>query len=61
MSKFTQAKVYANSLGQSLNKCSLEQFFKDIQGKFYPKIKIDFMEYFLEIIDKDGEFVIPPH
>lgn len=59
MSNYTEIKDYANSLGQGLNKISLESFFKNICHRFYSEMDISFMSYFLEIIEEDGKFVIP--
>ncbi len=57
-SKFLSAKQEAISMGDSLKKMSLEEFFIHYHGKYYQTIDISFMEYFLKIIEHEGEFVI---
>ncbi len=57
-SKFFSAKQEAISMGDSLKKMSLEEFFNYYHGKYYQIIDISFMEYFLKIIEHEGEFVI---
>ncbi len=57
-SKFFSAKQEAISMGDSLKKMSLEEFFNYYHGKYYQTIDISFMEYFLKIIEREGEFVI---
>ena len=39
-------------------KMSLIDFFKTIHHKFYSDYDISFMEYFLELTEKEGEFVV---
>ena len=36
----------------------LIKYFKDVHSKFYNKVDISFMEYFLEICNKENEFCI---
>jgi hypothetical protein len=36
----------------------MKDFFKTIHGKFYPKQDISFMEYFLELTENEGEFIV---
>ncbi len=57
-STFLLAKQEAISMGDSLKKMSLEEFFNHYHGKYYQTIDISFMEYFLKIIEREGEFVI---
>ncbi len=42
----------------SKTKITLKDFFKTIHGKFYPKQDISFMEYFLELTENEGEFIV---
>jgi hypothetical protein len=36
----------------------MKDFFKTIHSKFYPKQDISFMEYFLELTENEGEFIV---
>ena len=56
---FMLAKQEAISLGNSLRKISMTEFFEHFHGKYYQTIDVSFMDYFLQIIDHEGEFVIP--
>ena len=51
--EFIQALVNNNE-----TKMSLCDFFKTIHQKFYSNYDISFMEYFLELTEKEGEFVV---
>ncbi len=46
-------------MAESLKKMNLDEFFKNIHKQFYSTIDITFMEYFLEIVEREGEFIIP--
>jgi hypothetical protein len=46
-------------LANQLTKITMEKFFKEIHNRFYPDQDISFMEYFLELTQKEGEFVVP--
>jgi hypothetical protein len=59
MSAIQKANQIVNHLAETLTKIDLAQFFKKIHSECYPEYDISFMEYFLEICDKDDEFVIP--
>jgi len=56
---YQDAKQYALQLADSLTKIDLMEFFKNAHDQFYPEMDVSFMEYFLEIVDRDGEFVVP--
>lgn len=49
---------YAKYLADTLTKITMTIFFKEIHTRFYSEYDISFMDFFLEIIDKDGEFCI---
>ena len=51
-------REYNNNLINNLTKITLIDYFNDIHSKFYSNYDISFMNYFLEIVDKDGEFCI---
>jgi hypothetical protein len=56
---YQDAKQYALQLADSLTKIDLMEFFKNAHDQFYPEMDVSFMKYFLEIVDRDGEFVVP--
>jgi hypothetical protein len=58
MSANQKANQIVNDLAETLTKINLSEFFKKIHSECYPEYDISFMEYFLEICDKDDEFVI---
>jgi len=49
---------FIQSLIQQETKLSLEEFFKTIHKKFYSTQNISFMEYFLELTNHEGEFIV---
>jgi len=49
---------FIQSLIQQETKLSLEEFFKTIHTKFYSTQDISFMEYFLELTNHEGEFIV---
>jgi hypothetical protein len=49
---------FIQSLIQQETKLSLEEFFKTIHEKFYSTQNISFMEYFLELTNHEGEFIV---
>jgi len=51
-------KQYIQNLIETEEKLSLEDFFKNIHQKFYSDYDISFMEYFLELTTREGEFVV---
>ncbi len=59
MNNYQQAKQYTIELANNLNKIDLDEFFRNVHKQFYFNIDISFMQYFLEIIENDGEFVVP--
>jgi hypothetical protein len=58
MSAIEKAEQIVNGLADSLTKITLFDFFKKIHVECYPNEDISFMEYFLEICEKDNQFVI---
>jgi hypothetical protein len=49
---------YIQSLVRNETKLSLQEFFVDIHQRFYPTQNISFMEYFLELTQHEGEFIV---
>jgi hypothetical protein len=49
---------FIQTLIQQETKLSLEEFFKTIHEKFYSNYDISFMEYFLELTEHEGEFIV---
>jgi hypothetical protein len=49
---------FIQTLIETGEKLSLEDFFKKIHKKFYPNYDISFMKYFLELTENEGEFVV---
>jgi hypothetical protein len=56
--KNEQKFVNVKSLVDLKNKITMKDFFKIIHNKFYPKQDISFMEYFLELNDHKGKFIV---
>ena len=54
----TEQQEFIKSLVDSKTKITLKDFFKTIHSKFYPKQDISFMEYFLELTENEGEFIV---
>ena len=53
-------KQYIDNLVNNLHKISLNEFFIEFHKRFCPEKDISFMEYFLELCDKnEDEFDIP--
>ena len=42
----------------NLTKISLTKYFKKVQSKYYSNQDISFMDYFLELVDKQDEFCV---
>jgi hypothetical protein len=53
------AQAYSMELANQLTKITMEKFFKEIHKRFYPDQDVSFMKYFLELTQKEGEFVVP--
>ena len=51
-------KAYATSLANDLAKITMTEFFKQIHSQFYQDQDISFMEYFLELTEHKGEFIV---
>lgn len=58
VSAYAQAKQYASRQAERLYRLGLMEFFTNIHRDFYPDIRVDFMEYFLTIAQREGEFVV---
>ena len=56
---YQDAKQYAIGIADNLTKTDLNEFFGNVHNQFYPEMDVSFMDYFLEIVDRDGEFVVP--
>ena len=54
----TEQQEFIKSLVDSKTKITMKDFFKTIHSKFYPKQDISFMEYFLELTENEGEFIV---
>lgn len=57
-SAFEQASAYAQQLGNSLMKATLQDFFTNVHQQFYPSQDISFMPVFLEMTKQEGQFVV---
>jgi hypothetical protein len=49
---------FIQQLIQQETKMSLEEFFNGIHERFYPDQDISFMNYFLELTEHEGEFIV---
>ena len=58
MDTFEQAREYAVKQAEKLNKLSMNEFFIYIHSNYYPDQDNSFMNYFLELCDKEGQFVV---
>ena len=56
-----QQKQHIQNLIETEAKMSLENFFKNIHQKFYSDYDISFMQYFLELTTREGEFACEWH
>ena len=53
-----QQQQYIQTLVDCSEKMSLLDFFKNIHSKFYSDYDISFMQYFLELTTREGEFMV---
>ena len=53
------AKAYAMELANTLTPIHMLEFFKDIQAMCYADQDISFMEYFIDLIHHQDEFIVP--
>ena len=51
-------KEFTENEAKCMNSYTLETFFKKIQTEFFQDINISFMNYFLELINKQDEFCV---
>lgn len=54
----TNAKTYAMKQAEELNKITMIEFFNYIHSTYYSDQDISFMEYFLELTEHEGEFIV---
>ena len=59
MTTFEKANDYAMEQAEKLNKLTLNEFFTYIHANYYLDQDISFMNYFIELCDKEGQFVVP--
>ena len=59
MTTFEQAREYALKLSENTVKITMKEFFTSIHSNYYSDHDISFMNYFLELCDKEGQFVVP--
>ncbi len=52
-------KNFTAKLASDLTKISMNDFFKLIHAQFYPDQNIEFMDYFLELVEHEDEFYVP--
>ncbi len=52
-------KNFTTKLASDLTKISMNDFFKLIHAQFYPDQNIEFMDYFLELVEHEDEFYVP--
>jgi hypothetical protein len=53
------AKAYATELASTLTPIHMPEFFQDIHAMCYADHDISFLDYFLELINHDNEFIVP--
>ena len=58
MSQFNNIFEFNTYLSEQSNEYSLFTYFKEIHFKFYSDIDISFMEYFLELMKYENEFIV---
>ena len=58
MTTFEQAREYALKLSENTVKITMSEFFTSIHSNYYHDHDISFMNYFLELCDKEGQFVV---
>jgi phage anti-repressor protein len=58
MSQFTTIQEFNTYLSDKLRNVKLNEYFNLIQSQFYPKLDISFMDYFLELCNRENEFIV---
>jgi hypothetical protein len=58
MIQFTSISEFNTYLSNNLKNIKLNEYFKEIQSKFYSELDISFMDYFLELITKKDKICI---
>ena len=58
MSQFATIQEFNIYLSDKLRNLKLNEYFKEIQSKFYPELDISFMDYFLELCNHENEFIV---
>lgn len=51
-------QTFANDLSETMTKMEISDFFEEVHTQFYPKQSISFMEYFLELMENENEFIV---
>lgn len=55
------AKAYATELASTLTPIHMLEFFQDIHAMCYADQDISFLDFFLELVHHDNEFIVPCH
>ncbi len=55
---YTQAKEFAIACGNQQHPFTLSQFMDEVHRMFYNHVDISFKDYFMELVDQEGEFVV---
>ncbi len=58
INSYTQAKEFAITRGNQQHPFTLSQFMDEVHTRFYNHVDISFKDYFIELLDKKGEFVV---
>jgi flagellar motility protein MotE (MotC chaperone) len=55
---YTQAKEFAIARGNQQHPFTLSQFMDEIHRMFYSHVDISFKDYFMELVEQEGQFVV---
>ncbi len=58
INSYTQAKEFAIARGNQQHPFTLSQFMDEVHTRFYSHVDISFKDYFMEIVDQEGQFVV---
>ena len=58
MLKINEIKAYKDNLVNNMDKIDLNEFFNYIIKNIHSNLDLSFKDYFMEICDKDGKFII---
>ena len=53
------AQTFANDLIETMTKMDMTDFFEEVHSQYFPKQSGSFMEYFLELMENENEFMVP--